>query len=270
MRNFYFVLILILFASLYALEFNVVEFRELPSDFHAQMESELDLDMEYCTVLRIESDIPSELSLKQKIYKKEIIQPGEYYFYITHKEKSITFEAPEYLPLTVNVPQSGFKKGVVYYLRLESIREVQVTKTIPEPEIESETQSNIKFERYGVVFELVSCEMFDNTIIIKLQITSINNDCSVKILHGSVKLGSRLFDDLGNEYKPSTLKFANKSKNRSVKNNLVAKITSPASLIFKKVNKNATLVPLFNLGIWMKESGNFRVSFRDIPINKKD
>lgn len=337
MKGYYVFVVLLIFASLNSLEFNLVEFRELPSDFHAQMESELDLDMEYCTVLRIESEIPSELNLKQKIYKKEIIQPGEYYFYITHKEKSITFEAPEYLPLMVDVPKEGLKKGIVYYVKLETIKDINVTlnikpeadrvildnkiidknnfsiapgeyrlqiekegyqkidefieisskntifnytlskshyketsviKTATKPDIQSETQSNFIFERYGVVFELVSCEMFDDTIIIKLLINSKNDDRSVKIIHGYSKFFSRLFDDLGNEYKPSTLKFANKSKNRSVTHNLVANITSPASLIFKNVNKNATLVPLFDLGIWMEESGNFRVSFRNIPIKK--
>ena len=339
-------LILVFFISLNALEFNLKEFRELPSDFQAQMEPVNDLDMEYCTVLRVESEVPEKLSLKQKIYKTEIIQPGEYYFYITHKEKNITFEAPEYLSLTVDVPQDGLKKGLVYYVRLETIPDVEVTiniepaadrvildnkildksnfrfppgkyrfqiekegyqkvdeiieisskntifnyslskeiikekpEVVTKPEIEKEPKTEPvpepdkpqKFvvELYDFIFQVVSCEMVDRTLIIEFKITNKIDDRELDIHHKYRRPHSRIFDETGNEFFPQTVKFANKTNDGHITHNLVSEIQTAASLIFQKVNKDIKLISLFELGLWAKDNGNFKVSFRNIPITKK-
>ncbi|NQV18896.1 MAG: PEGA domain-containing protein [Armatimonadetes bacterium] len=339
-------LILVFFISLNALEFNLKEFRELPSDFQAQMEPVNDLDMEYCTVLRVESEVPEKLSLKQKIYKKEIIHTGEYYFYITHKEKNITFEAPEYLSLTVDAPQEGLKKGLVYYVRLETIQDVEVTINIepvadrvildskvldksnfrfppgkyrfqiekegyqkvdeiieisskntifnyslskeiieekpevvqkpviekePETEPVPEPEKPQKFivELYDFIFAVVSCEMVDRTLIIEFVITNKIDDRELDIHRKRYSPHSRIFDEAGNEYKPQTVKFANKTNDGHIKHNLVSEIPTAANLIFQKVNKDIKLISLFELGLWTKDNGNFKVSFRNIPIIKK-
>lgn len=339
-------LILVFFISLNALEFNLKEFRELPSDFQAQMEPVNDLDMEYCTVLRVETEVPEELSLKQKIYKTEIIQPGEYYFYITHTEKNITFEAPEYLSLTVDAPQEGLKKGVVYYVRLETIPDVEVTMNIepaadrvildnkvldksnfryspgkyrlqiekegyqkideiieisskntifnyslskviikekpevvqkpviekePETEPVQEPEKPQKFivELYDFTFEVVSCEMVDRTLIIEFVITNKIDDRELDIHHKYRRPYSRIFDEAGNEFKPQTVKFANKTNDGHITHNLVSEIPTAASLIFQKVNKDIKSISLFELGLWTKDNGNFKVTFRNIPITKK-
>jgi len=71
------------------------------------------------------------------------------------------------------------------------------------------------------------------------------------------------------EYFTSKVNFANKSKNGDITVNLVSGISTKASLIFKKVNKNIGTVSKFDLGVWSEQSDNFRVTFRDIPITKK-
>ena len=345
-------LILVFFISLNALEFNLKEFRELPSDFQAQMEPVSDLDMVYCTVLRVETEVPEKLSLKQKIYKKEIIKPGEYYFYITHKEKNITFEAPDYLSLTVDVPTEGLKKGLVYYVRLETIPDVEVAMNIepaadrvildntvldksnfryspgkyrlqiekegyqkvdeiieisskntifnyslskviikekPEvvtkPEIEKEPETpkepetepitepekpqKFVVELYDFIVEVVSCEMVDRTLIIEFVITNKIDDRELDIRRKRYSPHSRIFDEAGNEYKPQTVKFANKTNDGHITHNLVSEIPTAASLIFQKVNKDIKLISLFELGLWAKDNRNFKVTFRNIPITKK-
>jgi len=339
-------LIVVFFISLNALEFNLKEFRELPSDFQAQMEPVNDLDMEYCTVLRVESDVPEELSLKQKIYKKEIILPGEYYFYITHTEKDITFEAPEYLSLTVDVPTEGLKKGLVYYVRLETIKDVEVTMNIepaadrvildnkvldksnfrfspgkyrlqiekegyqkvdeiieisskntifnyslskeiieekpeavlnpvsepeeePEPIPEPEKSQKFVVELYDFIFEVTACEMVDRTLIIEFVINNKIDDRELDIHRKRYSPHSRIFDEAGNEYKPQTVKFANKTNDGHITHNLVSEIPTTASLIFQKVDKDIKSISLFELGLWTKDNGNFKVSFRNIPITKK-
>ena len=142
-------LITMLFVTfeLFADGFKLIEFRKLPADFHAERNSVMDIDMEYCTALRVECDIPLELNLKQKIYKKENIDSNSSYFFVSHKEKLITFTATNHKSLTVDVPNDGLRKGVVFYVRLESIKIVEsepeeiitppVTEVI-EPEIINE------------------------------------------------------------------------------------------------------------------------------------
>ena len=190
MKKFCLFFLLVFFIYLNALEFSLKEFRELPSDFQAQMEPVSDLDMEYCTVLRIESEVPEELTLQQKIYRKETIQPGEYYFYITHKENNITFEAPEYLPLTVDVPQEGLKKGIVYYVRLETIPDVEVTLNI-DPAAERVIldnkvidKSNFRFPpgKYRLQIEKQGYQKIDEIIEISSKNTIFNYSLSKEIV----------------------------------------------------------------------------------------
>ena len=147
-------LITMLFVTfeLFADGFKLIEFRKLPADFHAERNSVMDIDMEYCTALRVECDIPLELNLKQKIYKKENIDSNSSYFFVSHKEKQITFTATNHKSLTVDVPNEGLQRGVVFYVRLES-REIKEsepeevnTSTITErlkPEVQIDKPSDV-------------------------------------------------------------------------------------------------------------------------------
>ncbi len=320
--------LLIVCTSIFANEFKLIEFRKLAADFHAERNSVEDMDMDYCTALRVETEIPSSLGLKQKVYKKENVESGVYYFFITHKEKQITFTAPNFQPLTVDVPKKGLEKGVVYYVKLDSILDVNVTLNIsPKPDriilndkiiknnkfkqssgkyhlrIEKEgyetideqiiinnensyfnytlgKKSNVKMEasanptgltleRFGVIYEVTSCEMYEDQIILNMNITNTGDDRDLTLIAWNRSFKSRIIDDLGNEYFTSKINFANKSKNGDVSVNLVSDVTTKASLIFKKVNKKIGLISKFDLGVWLEQSDNLRVTFRDIPITKK-
>jgi len=320
--------LLIVCTSIFANEFKLIEFRKLAADFHAERNSVEDMDMDYCTALRVETEIPSSLGLKQKVYKKENVESGIYYFFITHKEKQITFTAPNFQPLTVDVPKKGLEKGVVYYVKLESILDVNVTLNIsPKPDriilndkiiknnkfkqssgkyhlrIEKEgyetideqiiinnensyfnytlgKKSNVKMEasasptgltleRFGVIYEVTSCEMYEDQIILNMNITNTGDDRDLTLIAWNRSFKSRIIDDLGNEYFTSKINFANKSKNGDVSVNLVSDVTTKASLIFKKVNKKIELISKFDLGVWSDQSDNLRVTFRDITITKK-
>ena len=320
--------LLMVCTSIFANEFKLIEFRKLAADFHAERNSVEDMDREYCTALRVESEIPSSLGLKQKIYKKENVESGVYYFFITHKEKQVTFTSPNFQPLTVDVPKNGLKKGVVYYVKLESILDVNVTLNVtPKPDriilndkiiksskfkqpsgkyhiqIEKKGYETIDeqitinnensyfnyilgkksavnkevsadptgliLERFGVVYEITSCEMYEDQVVLNLNITNKKDDQNLKLLVWDRNLRCRIIDDLGNEYIPQKLNFANKSKNGDIGVNLVSGISTKASLIFKNVNKGIGSISKFDLGVWTKESDSFRVTFRDIPITKK-
>ena len=338
MKNLFLIAVLVVSLSLTANEFKLIEFRKLPADFHAERNSVEDMDREYCAALKVESDLPAELNLKQKVYKKEEAGAGTCYFFVSHKEKQITFTATQYEPLTVDVPFEGLKKGVVYYVKLETIPDVTVTLNVsPEPDriilnnkvmqknrfktapgsyrlqiektgfepvdeqiiineqnsyfnytlgkkgevqiVENEkTPAVVKetpvqtgkfiLERFNIIFEITSCEMYENQIVINLNITNQDDDKELKLLYWT-NSRSRIIDDLGNEYFPYKINFANKSHEGDVEHTLVTGIVTKASLIFKKINKNAVAISKFDLGIWSQQFDYLRISFRDIPIDKK-
>jgi hypothetical protein len=121
-------LVLLLAACvLFAREFVILEFRELSSDFKAQTDPELDMDMNYSTVLRVESTRAVDISLLEKTYRTEKISSGKFYFYISSREKGITLQSAAYEDLKVDAPNRGFKAGTVYFLRLDTRDDVDVT-----------------------------------------------------------------------------------------------------------------------------------------------
>jgi len=327
--------------GLFANQFKLLEFRSLPADFHAERNSVEDMDMEYCAALKVECDKPVDLNLKQKVYKKESIGNGAYYFFVTHKEKQITFTAPNFDPLTVDVPQKGLERGVTYYVGLEIIPDVVVTFNItpppdrviindkiinksklqiatgnyririekagfipvdeqitismnnayfnytlakegqdrivekivkepaPQPVATINVQPNdFSLERFHIRYEVTSCEMYEDQFVIEMKITNLADDRDVTILDWGNNR-TRVFDDEGNEYYPGKINFANKSGSGDVKSMLVNGIVTDASFVFKKINKQANSISKFDLGIWMEESDDFRMTFKNIPIEKK-
>lgn len=132
MKRLLLITLLFVAVGLFAKELRLIEFRRLPSDFHAERNSVMDIDKEYCTTLRVECDIPLDVNLKQKVYKKENIDSNSNYFFVSHKEKQITFTAPDHKQLTVDVPDNGLKRGVVFYVRLESM---EIVESEPEEKI---------------------------------------------------------------------------------------------------------------------------------------
>jgi len=333
MKKILVVLLILLAFSLFANEFKLIEFRKLPADFHAERNSVQDMDREYCTALKVELNIPIDLILKQKVYKKEKIDANSFYFFVTHKEKQITFTAPKFDPITVDVPKDGLKKGVVFYVNLEVIPDVTVTLNVsPDPDriilndkikqknrfkiapgiyslqiekegyeaideqitideqnsffsytlgkkdgIEKSTEPVIEkksepgqfsLERFDVIYEITSCEMYEDQIVLEMKITNNGDDRDVEIKNWG-RQRTRIFDDAGNEFFPNKLNFANKSTNGDVKIMLVNGVPTNASLIFKEIKKKAVKLAKFDLGIWTQESDAFRMTFRDIPIEKK-
>lgn len=118
--------ILLFSSQLLGLQFELDEFRRLPADFKAEMEPMTDMDMNYCAVLKVELDKPIDLSIKEKVYKKEKIDENEYYFYVSSREDEITFTAPHYVPFVMDV-EDQLKIGTTYYVKLNTIKDVDVT-----------------------------------------------------------------------------------------------------------------------------------------------
>ncbi len=109
------------FSAMQASEIKINEFRVLDGDFKAESEPVMDLDRNYCAVLRIDGSIPEGLTLDEKVYKTEKLSSGEIYFYVSASETQITFQAPGFTPLTVDVPDGELMLGKVYYVRMKTI-----------------------------------------------------------------------------------------------------------------------------------------------------
>jgi len=123
--------ILFSFSAMQASEIKVKEFRVLDGDFKAESEPVMDLDRNYCAVLRIDGSIPDGLALEEKVYKTEKLPSGEIYLYISAMETQITFEAPGFTSLTVDVPDGELMLGKVYYVRLKTIIKEEIPSELP-------------------------------------------------------------------------------------------------------------------------------------------
>ncbi len=314
--------------SLFALRFELEEFRKLSADFKAESEPITDMDMNYCSVLKVEVDRPIDLSLKQKIYKKENIDEDEFYFYVSSREDNITFQAPHFVPLTVDVPKGGLKIGTTYYVRLATLEDVDVTinvepedaqimvngliwerpkgKLIPgeyvifllaegyeeildtvlvsptntafnyimvEEEIlqiegqevpvpQGDEPFIIEFNDYSI--RITACEYTQQTLTISLSITNQIAERELTIMRNYTKA----YDSEGNEYSPTTLEFANKTKNWDLTHNLVQDVPTKAQLIFKEIKKPISVITLLNLSLYDKDNKDFKVSYKSIPVTQ--
>lgn len=123
-------LILVCAGLTQAAELNILEFRELPSDYTAQSLPILDMDNNFCAALRVESTKPAPLTAVQKIYKTRQTEKGENYLFFSAREKSITLKSPGYQDLIVNAPAGGFKPTKVYYLYIQPVGEIVYDVTI--------------------------------------------------------------------------------------------------------------------------------------------
>ncbi len=322
---------LIFSTSLFAMRFELEEFRKLPADFKAEMEPITDMDMNYCSVLKVEVDRPIDLSLMQKVYKKENIDEDEFYFYVSSREDNITFQAPHFVPLTVDVPKGGLKIGTTYYVRLATYEDVDVTinvepeeaqimvngliwelpkgKLIPGeyvvfllaegyeeildtvlvsptstvfnymmveeniiPVLHEETNEVpipqgdepflIEFNDYSI--RITACEYKQQTLTISLSITNQIAERELTIMRNN----TNAYDSEGNEYTPTTLEFANKTKNWNLTHNLVQDVPTKAQLIFKEIKKPVSVITLLNLVLSDKVNRDFKVSYKSIPVTQ--
>ncbi|MEA1973070.1 MAG: hypothetical protein U9N34_07250, partial [Candidatus Cloacimonadota bacterium] len=135
-------------------------------------------------------------------------------------------------------------------------------------ETTTEASSSLKLNRFGIIFEIVSIEMFDSTVTINLELTSTKDDRNIRFILYDRNFYTRLFDDSGNEFKPNRMSIANNSTTREVNNDIVQNIKTPATLIFNNVNKDLNKISLFELGIYTDNYDMFRVKYRDLKIKK--
>jgi len=81
-----------------------------------------DMNADLCAVLRVESDVQGDVNLTDvQVYHRDKESAGVYYFYVSFRERHVTFASEGYLPLTYKIPEQ-MAKGKVYKVRLQSDR----------------------------------------------------------------------------------------------------------------------------------------------------
>ncbi|MDD3052100.1 MAG: PEGA domain-containing protein [Candidatus Cloacimonetes bacterium] len=117
-----------LFAGiLYAKEFSILEYRALPSDFTAERELVKDIDYNYCAALKVETVKPAAINLLEKTYRVDKTTGNETYIFFSSSENKLTIKSPGYSDLVINPPEKAFEPAAVYYIRLDTIEEVDLT-----------------------------------------------------------------------------------------------------------------------------------------------
>jgi len=272
-----FFLILFLAIGLNGMNFKVNKFEKLLSDFQAEESPVYDLRMNYCTVLRVESEVKTGLTLGQKVYKKIIINPGEYYFYISAHEDEITFKAPNYNSKTIKVPRKGLKMGKVYYVRLESVKEPVVTKQQPKipkkmPIVQDKSsKSTLLITKQGIEFELTQCFYASEAITMVFDVTNHKADREISLVERAKTGYVRIIDDKGMEYRSSKMTFGTKSghyHSNGIKDvTVVEDVTTQLIYNFENIKNNPKYIKRMDILMFIPEYNSyFTLKFRDIEI----
>ena len=119
--------------QLFSLEFDEnIEFKYDPKDLHGKTgKIEKDANGDACALLLVETDAESDIFLTNvDVIKKEKKADGIYYFYISFRERYVTFTSKGYLPIKYKIPVK-MESNSVYVVILKTIEETIELTTFP-------------------------------------------------------------------------------------------------------------------------------------------
>ncbi len=145
------IFILVAIGSLFALELEVVSFTKDELDFTGSRYPVNDLNFNKCAVIKIESDVPASLLLKQSRKKVNKNKDGNYYFYVSYLETHLDFSSTSekgYSPLFFKIPFSELgidklEKTAVYLMKIKTVGQLK-------EDIGDVHSLNINFNEEGV------------------------------------------------------------------------------------------------------------------------
>jgi hypothetical protein len=111
------------------------------------------------------------------------------------------------------------------------------------------------------LFELQNCKLAEQIVICDFMVTSKGQDRELTILGNA---GSRIFDDMGNEFKASNVMMGNALDTDWVTDRLVSNIPVKARLVFENVYSQPKLLSMLEIVF-----DGLRAQFRNIPIIAK-
>lgn len=137
---------------------------------------------------------------------------------------------------------------------------------------ETQTPTNPIVEKEGLKFELIEARMSGRTVICQIKITNTTEDDKKAEVTCGWQYQTMIYDDTGNEYVISAVKFANQlqkikglSQYSGAGKKIIAGNSVNMELHFEKVSSEATKITLLQILCGYR---GFEVEFRDIPIKK--
>ena len=181
----------------------------------------------------------------------------------SHKKIKISRkELAEMLAKAENIPFSRIKPPSIEQPIEEKIIEKPAIKEKP---IEKPSLSRI-VKKNGFTIELQKCELLDRDVTFYLEVTNNEeDDRNFTVRYDNPY--TQIFDNLGNEYKISWVKIANKKYKFRGYGRLTMKLISTVPvetvLYFEKITKRAEDITLLQINC-----GDFIAEFRDVPLKK--
>ena len=164
-------------------------------------------------------------------------------------------ELAEMLAKAENIPFSRIKSLTVE----QPVEE----KIIGKPVIKEKPSLSKIVEKNGFTIELQKCEMLDRDVTFYLEVTNNEeDDRNFTVRYGNTKI----FDNLGNEYKISWVKIANKKYifgYGQLTMKLISAVPTETVLYFEKITKRAENITLLQINCV-----DFIAEFRDVPLKK--
>ncbi|MCP4110653.1 MAG: hypothetical protein GY749_34875 [Desulfobacteraceae bacterium] len=109
-------------------------------------------------------------------------------------------------------------------------------------------------------FELQLCKKTGKSLNCYFLISSNNQD---KKLYVDGTDGSRIFDDIGNEYLATAVQFGNKTDNSEVGKMLPANVPTKARIDFENISPQASRIAILEVS-----TDKFKVQFRNVAFSK--
>jgi len=125
----------------------------------------------------------------------------------------------------------------------------------------------VTLEADGYVFKLSKCALSHRNIKCQLNIISPDTDGKLTI-YVSNNYASKLFDTVGNEYKPSKIIMGNKSNSYSITNTYISGVTVQGAIYFENVKSNTNEIALIELGFTNRVNRKYsRIKFRPVKLS---
>jgi len=95
--------------------------REEPLNLKATTKPFKDMNADNCALLRVESDVAGELFITDvTVYQRDKVSAGVFEFYLSYRERNVTFTSPGYMPFRYKLPMA-LEKGKAYSVGLKSV-----------------------------------------------------------------------------------------------------------------------------------------------------
>jgi TolB-like protein len=115
----------------------------------------------------------------------------------------------------------------------------------------------------GFTFSLQLYKRAGETVTLYFLVTNNEKDKKLRLYAGTGSRSSRMFDDMGNEYHASQVKFGNEISSGNIWKQLPTGVSVKASLKFEKVSPMANSIALLEIG-----ANGFKAQIRNIPFSK--